>query len=97
MSSWLHKLNISRKLTLVLVLDSLPDKMTFHKVFVSAKYWKDPVSNLVCDRIWENPAYGINAQFTQCAFLVCQVKNYGSPDFVISMSKNLSVTIIYGG
>ena len=39
--------------------------------------------NNLNSQIWENPPYGINAQFTQCAFLV-------SPDFVISMSKNPS-------
>ena len=43
-----------------------------------------------CDRIWENPPYGINAQFAQCAFLVPRVKNCQSSDFVIYMSKNLS-------
>ena len=26
-----------------------------------------------CDRIWENPPYGIRARFAQCAFLVAQV------------------------
>ena len=44
----------------------------------------------ICDRIWENPPYGINAQFAQCAFLVLLVKNCQSSDFVIYMSKNLS-------
>ena len=24
----------------------------------------------ICDQIWENPPYGINAQFAQCVFLV---------------------------
>ena len=43
-----------------------------------------------CDRIWENPACCENAQVTQCAFLVTQVKNCQSPVFVIFMSKNLS-------
>ena len=47
-------------------------------------------NTIICDRIWENPAYGINAQFTQCTFLVPQVKNDESPDFVISMSNNPS-------
>ena len=41
-----------------------------------------------CDRLWENPAYGICAQFAQCTFLVPQVKNYESPNFVTSVSKN---------
>ena len=27
----------------------------------------------ICDRIWENPPYGIRARFAQCAFLVAQV------------------------
>ena len=44
----------------------------------------------ICDRIWENPPYGINAQFAQCAFLVPLVRNCQSSDFVIYMSKNLS-------
>ena len=51
-----------------------------------------------CDRIWENPPYGINVQFAQCTFLVPRVKNCQSSDFVIYMSKNLSsVTVVYGG
>ena len=44
---------------------------------------------LICDHILENPADGICAQFVQYAFLVAQVKNCLSSDFVISMSKNL--------
>ena len=48
----------------------------------------------ICDGIWENPPYGINAQFAQCVFLVHQVQNCQSPDFVISMSNNpSSVTV----
>ena len=39
----------------------------------------------ICDQIWENPPYWINAQFVQCMFSVPQVKNCQSPDFVISM------------
>ena len=38
----------------------------------------------------ENPAYGINAQVAQCAFLVPRVKNCQTSDFVISMSNNPS-------
>ena len=45
---------------------------------------------IICERLWENPAYGIRVQFVQCAFLVPQVENHESPDFVISMSKNPS-------
>ena len=44
----------------------------------------------ICDQIWQNSPYGIRARFAQCAFLVAQVKNCLSSDFVISMSKNLS-------
>jgi hypothetical protein len=44
----------------------------------------------VCDRIWENPPYGIRARFAQSAFLVAQVENYQSPAFVIYMSSNPS-------
>ena len=44
----------------------------------------------ICDRLWEHPAYGINAQVAQCAFLVAQVKNCQTSDFVISMSNNPS-------
>ena len=38
------------------------------------------------DQIWENPPYGIRAQFTQSVFLVlvvAQIENGQSPDFVI--------------
>ena len=45
---------------------------------------------LICDRLRENPAYGINAQVAQCAFLVPRVKNCQTSDFVISMSNNPS-------
>ena len=44
----------------------------------------------MCDRIWENPPYGIRARFAQCAFLVAQVQICQSPDFVIYMSNNPS-------
>ena len=44
----------------------------------------------ICDRLRENPAYGIIAQIAQCAFIVHQVQNCQSPAFVIFMSKNLS-------
>ena len=37
----------------------------------------------ICDRIWENPPYGIRARFAQCAFLVAQVEICQSPNFVI--------------
>ena len=37
----------------------------------------------MCDRIWENPPYGIRTRFAQCAFLVAQVEICQSPDFVI--------------
>ena len=43
-----------------------------------------------CDRIWENPPYGIRAQFAQCAFLVAKVEICQSPDFVIYVSNNPS-------
>ena len=45
---------------------------------------------VICDRIWENPLYGIRARFAQCAFLVAQVQICQSPDFVIYMSNNPS-------
>ena len=44
----------------------------------------------ICDRIWENPPYGIRARLAQCAFLVAQVEICQSPDFVIYMSNNPS-------
>ena len=53
-----------------------------------------------CDRIRENPPYGIRARFAQCTFLVAQVEICRSPDFVIYMSNNpssLTVAIFYGG
>ena len=43
-----------------------------------------------CDRIWENPPYGIRARFAQCAFLVAKVEICQSPDFVIYVSNNPS-------
>ena len=45
---------------------------------------------LKCDRLRENPAYGIRALFAQCAFLVAQSEICQSPDFVIYMSNNPS-------
>ena len=44
----------------------------------------------MCDRILQNPAYGTCAQLVQCAFLVPQVKNCQTSNFVVAMSKNLS-------
>ena len=44
----------------------------------------------ICDRIWENPPYGICVRFAQCLFLVAQVEICQSPDFVIYMSNNPS-------
>ena len=44
----------------------------------------------ICDRLRENPAYGIRALFAQYAFLVAQVEICQSPDFVIYMSNNPS-------
>ena len=52
---------------------------------------RHPVNNYnICDRLRENPAYGINAQVAQCSFLVARVKNCQTSDFVISMSNNPS-------
>ena len=48
------------------------------------------VTVAICDRIWENPPYGIPTRFVQCAFLVAQVEICQSPDFVIYMSNNPS-------
>ena len=62
-------------------------KLDFHKKSHMAGF---PIDGHICDRIWENPLYGINAQFAQCAFLVPLVRNCRSSDFVIYMSKNLS-------
>ena len=50
----------------------------------------EPFDNVICDRLWENPAYGIRALFAQCAFLVAQLEICQSPDFVIYMSNNPS-------
>ena len=44
----------------------------------------------ICDRIWENPPYGIRARFAQCASIVAQVEICESPDFVIYISNNPS-------
>ena len=46
--------------------------------------------SIKCDRIWENPPYGIRARFAQYAFLVAKVEICQSPDFVIYMSNNPS-------
>ena len=51
---------------------------------------RELVTNGKCDLIWENPPYGIRTRFAQCAFLVAQVQNCRSPDFVIYMSNNPS-------
>ena len=45
---------------------------------------------IICDRIWENPPYGIRARLAQCAFLLVQVEICQSPDIVIYMSNNPS-------
>ena len=47
----------------------------------------------LCDRIWQNPAYGIHALFAQCMLLVPQVKKCQSWVFVIYMPKNLSTNL----
>ena len=46
----------------------------------------------ICDRLRENPAYGIRALFAQCAFSVPQVEKCQSPVFVIFKS-NLSTNL----
>ena len=48
------------------------------------------IGQFICDRLWENLAYGIHALFAQCAFLVAWVEICRSPDFVIYMSNNPS-------
>ena len=48
------------------------------------------VQMYMCDRLRENPAYGIRTLFAQCAFLVARVEICQSPDFVIYMSNNPS-------
>ena len=65
---------------------------------VSSTWWKHllldwafPVKHSqfhICDRLRENPAYGIRVLFVQYAFLVAQVEICQSPDFVIYMSNN---------
>ena len=47
---------------------------------------KDLKILIKCDRLHENPPYGINAQFAQCAFLVLKVETYQISFFVIFMS-----------
>ena len=51
----------------------------------------------ICDQIWENPPYAMCAWFTQFVFLVAQVQICRSPDFIISMSNNPSVSVAYRG
>ena len=41
---------------------------------ITGPLWRVLESDIsICDRIWENPPYGIHARFAQCAFLVAQV------------------------
>ena len=49
-----------------------------------------PAVKIKCDRIWENPPYGIRARFAQCAFLVAPVEICQSPDFLIYILNNPS-------
>ena len=49
---------------------------------------------IICDRIWENPPYGIQARFAQCVFLVAQVEICQSSDFTTLL---LTVAVFYGG
>ena len=56
----------------------------------SCTFWPCYPYLIICDRIWENPPYGIRARFALCAFLVAQVEICQSPDFVIYMSNNPS-------
>ena len=63
----------------------------FTAIFCKTSVWVILVYFLlICDRIWENPPYGIHARFAQCAFVVAQVEICQSPDFVIYMSNNPS-------
>ena len=57
-----------------------------HDSVASAKLYY--CGNNICDRIWENPPYGIRARFAQYALLVAKVQICQSPDFVIYMSNN---------
>ena len=51
--------------------------LAYHQVYGEPNSYQDslelPINNYICDRIWENPPYGIRARFAQCAFLVAQV------------------------
>ena len=64
------------------------NSIVYHTILVRA-YFKNNTC-IICDRIWENPPYGIHTRFAQCAFLVAQVQICRSPDFVIYMSNNPS-------
>ena len=64
--------------------------LIMHIIFVRLIFGLAMLSENNCDRLRENPAYGINAQVAQCAFLVPRVKNCQNSDFVISMSNNPS-------
>ena len=57
--------------------------------FAAINPWPRAIT-IICDRIWENPPYGIRAQFAQSAFLVAQAEICQSPDFVIYMSNTPS-------
>ena len=47
---------------------------TKHFLLMSTQTLVNVAFYTICDRIWENPPYGIRTQFAQCASLVAQVK-----------------------
>ena len=75
--------DLSEKLSIIIKLNGKSMRMLFSIGEACVDY--------ICDRIWETGHMGyINAQFTQCALLVPQVKNW-------SLTFPLLVTISYGG
>ena len=60
-------------------------KSHYIQPWLCCSFWE-----FICDRILQNPTYGTCAQLAQCAFLVPQVKNCQTSNFVVAMSKNLS-------
>ena len=43
-------------------------------MLVSTVPYVPHIGTTICDRIWENPPYGINAQLAQCVFLLPKVE-----------------------
>ena len=91
--------------TLVTTLQAVECNLCFGHPFVSQNLCQSGQTLLpragdaICDRIWENPPYGINAQFAQCAFLVPLVRTFKVQILSYTCQRTflLTVTVVYGG